>query len=86
MAISSIHTGWHFDRGNTRLDVYYQGTRAGHFNASGLSLTGALTVTGNATIAGTSVIMSGLPTAACCLACGQLWVCCCCCTKTVRIV
>ncbi len=47
MAASSLHTGWHFDRANTRVDVYYQGTRAGHFNASGQTLTGTLDANGN---------------------------------------
>lgn len=34
MAVSSIHNGWRWDRANSRLDVYYRGTRVGHFNAS----------------------------------------------------
>lgn len=47
MAASSLHTGWHFDRANTRVDVYYQGTRAGHFNSTGQALTGTLDANGN---------------------------------------
>lgn len=36
MAVSGTHNGFRFDRANTRLDLYYRGTRVGHVNASGL--------------------------------------------------
>jgi len=38
MAVSTTHTGWHYDIDNSRLDFYYRGTRVGHINASGLDL------------------------------------------------
>jgi hypothetical protein len=38
MAVSSIHNGWRYDPANSRLDIYFRGTRIGHINASGLSL------------------------------------------------
>ena len=38
MAVSTTHTGWHYDVDNTRLDFYYRGTRVGHIDASGLDL------------------------------------------------
>jgi len=38
MAVSTTHTGWHYDVDNSRLDFYYRGTRVGHINASGLDL------------------------------------------------
>lgn len=37
MPVSPIHNGWRWDRGNSRLDFYYRGTRVGHINASGLT-------------------------------------------------
>ena len=37
-ARSSIHNGWHWDAGNSRLDFYYRGTRIGHINASGFTV------------------------------------------------
>ena len=38
MAVSTTHTGWHYDVDNSRLDFYYRGTRVCHINASGLDL------------------------------------------------
>jgi|TARA_Y100000310_G_scaffold89963_1_gene87199 hypothetical protein len=52
MAVSSIHNGWRFDRGNTRLDFYYRGTRAGHINATTTHVAGILTVAGASTVTG----------------------------------
>jgi hypothetical protein len=43
MATSSTHNGWRYDKANSRLDIYYRGTRVGHVDASGLSVTGTLT-------------------------------------------
>ena len=40
MAVSSTHTGWHYEPDNTRLNFYYRGTRVGHINSAGdLALT-----------------------------------------------
>ena len=36
---SSGHTGWHHDPDNSRLEFYYQGTKVGHLNASGFTVT-----------------------------------------------
>ena len=57
MAVSSIHTGWRFDRGNSRLDVYYRGTRIGHFNASGMTSVLAIDATTTVT-AGTGLTVT----------------------------
>lgn len=46
MAVSSKHTGWRRDRTNDRLDFYYEGTRIGHINTSGMSLALAQAVEG----------------------------------------
>lgn len=40
MAVSPTHTGWHYDPSNSRLDVYYRGTRVAHFTASTFSVLG----------------------------------------------
>ena len=37
MAVSSKHSGWKKDPTNSRLDFYFDGTRMGHLDASGLS-------------------------------------------------
>ena len=34
---SGTHNGWRYDAANSRLDVYFRGTRVGHFDASGLT-------------------------------------------------
>lgn len=39
------YTGWHYDVANTRLDYYYQGTRVGHANATGLYVAGTALTT-----------------------------------------
>lgn len=61
---SALHTGWHFDRANSRLDYYYQGTRVGHIGTGGLTVaTGGLTVdTGGITVTagGLTVTAGGL--------------------------
>ena len=36
---SSTHKGWFFDTVNNRLEIYYNGTKVGHVNASGLTIT-----------------------------------------------
>ena len=38
MAVSTTHTGWHYEPGNSRLNFYYRGTRIGHINASQMAL------------------------------------------------
>ena len=55
--VSSIHNGFHWDRGNSRLDVYYRGTRAGHFNTSGFTAVAALAATTTVT-AGTGLTVT----------------------------
>lgn len=36
---SSTHNGWHFDAENNRLEFYYRGTKVGHLDASGFTVT-----------------------------------------------
>lgn len=61
-------------------------------NSGGLTVTaGGATITGTTTIdtSCTSLTLSGLPTAACCLTSGQVWVAlsgCCCCAGDLRII
>lgn len=43
MPVSKKHTGWRRDRDNSRLDFYYEGTRVGHIDGSGMSVVGTLT-------------------------------------------
>ena len=38
MAVSSTHTGWHYEPDNSRLNFYYRGTRIGHINGSQMLL------------------------------------------------
>ena len=45
MAVSATHRGWRFDRENARLDFFFNGTRAGHITATGLTTTGSFTLT-----------------------------------------
>lgn len=56
MAASSRHSGWRHDEGNSRLDLYYRGTRIGHLDAfCGLTLAscgGGLRVEDSATFTG----------------------------------
>ena len=57
MATSAIHNGFRFDRASTRLDVYYRGTRVGHFDAAGM--TGVLAVDATTTLtAGTGLTVT----------------------------
>jgi hypothetical protein len=44
LAVSSKHTGWRWDKNNSRLDFYYQGTRVGHIDANGLTVASGLTL------------------------------------------
>lgn len=43
MALSSITTGWYRDIPNSRLAFYYQGTKVGHLDASGFTITDGTT-------------------------------------------
>lgn len=65
---SSIHTGWHYDAANARLDFYFRGTRVGHIDATGLTVVGATLTAVAATLTGTLTAVaanfSGLVTAA----------------------
>ena len=38
MAVSSTHNGWRWDRSNTRLNIYYRGTRVADITTKGVSL------------------------------------------------
>ena len=42
-AVAPTHKGWDYDPVNGRLDFYYQGTRVGHINGSGLTTVAAMT-------------------------------------------
>ena len=57
MAVPSIQNGFRWDRDNTRLDVYYRGTRIGHFNTSGFTAVLALEATTTVT-AGTGLTVT----------------------------
>lgn len=57
MAVPVIQNGFRWDRDNARLDVYYRGTRVGHFNASGFSVEGALSASSTVT-AGTGLTVT----------------------------
>ena len=69
MAVSSNHNGFHWDRTNSRLDLYYRGTKLGYFDgslltvagATGLTVTNAITATSGAitATAGNVVITAG---------------------------
>ena len=53
-AVSQVHRGWDWDPVNTRLDFYYNTTRVGHINASGLTTAAAIVATTTVT-AGTGL-------------------------------
>lgn len=57
MAVSTIHNGFRWDRDNARLDVYYRGTRIGHFNSSGFTSVLAIAATTTVT-AGTGLTVT----------------------------
>lgn len=57
MAVSPTHNGWRWDSTNSRLDMYYRGTRVGHINASGLST--VLAVAATTSLAATTTITAG---------------------------
>jgi hypothetical protein len=40
MPVSSTHKGWYWDRENSRLELYYEGTKVAHINSNGIALTG----------------------------------------------
>ncbi len=43
MTRSSIHTGWYRDRPNSRLEYYFEGTKVGHIDANGMTITDCTT-------------------------------------------
>ena len=47
MAVSKTYTGWRRDDNNSRLDFYYEGTRVGHIDTSGLTVASALEIFGD---------------------------------------
>ena len=51
MPVSSLHNGWRWDKANSRLDIYYRGTKVGHVSASELELTQAFDCNGAADFA-----------------------------------
>lgn len=87
MAVSSAMTGWRFDKDNSRLDMYYRGTRAGHIDACGLQSALGLTVAcgltvtaGNLTVTAGDLILTGGDIRS--GACGSLQLLCACGTGT----
>jgi hypothetical protein len=63
MAVSSTHTGFRRDRSNSRLDVYYSGTREAQFDASGLTVVDGFGVTaGDAAITAGNVRLGAIET------------------------
>jgi hypothetical protein len=57
MPASAIHNGWRYDPANTRLDMYYRGTRIGHINATTIAAAAALTAATTVT-AGTGLTVT----------------------------
>ena len=47
MAVSKTHTGWRRDKNNSRLDYYYEGSRIGHIDASGLTVAAGFEILGD---------------------------------------
>lgn len=65
---SSTYSGWYYDAVNSRLEYYYRGTKVGHIDANGMSVTddstarmtnGALTVSGASSTMKTMVARLG---------------------------
>lgn len=56
MAVSSTHNGWRWDRTNSRLDVYYRGTRVGHISATAFVSAFAMSITGGITAATSNIV------------------------------
>lgn len=69
MAVSSIHNGFHWDVANSRLDLYYRGTKLGYFTgalmtiagATGLTVTNAITSTAGSITATAGNLVLGAP-------------------------
>ena len=51
--ISSRHSGWHFSQANSRLDIFFRGTRVGHVTATSIANIVAQTSTSTYTGTGT---------------------------------
>lgn len=66
MAVSNLHTGWRSDASNSRLDVYYKGTRIGHFNVDGITVAAgdAKVTVGNTRLGAISTFGTTEPTSA----------------------
>jgi hypothetical protein len=62
-AVAPTHKGWDYDPVNARLDFYYQGTRVGHINGSGLTTVAALVATTTVTAATGLTVTTGNSTA-----------------------
>lgn len=59
MAVSGTHNGWRYDIANSRLDMYYRGTRIANLDACGLDIvSGALTVASGLTVTACGVTVS----------------------------
>jgi hypothetical protein len=60
MAVSPTMNGWRWDRDNSRLDVYYRGSRIGAFASAGFTFNGAKTLansSGNFTLTGSNALV-----------------------------
>lgn len=59
MALSPIHNGWEYDPANSRLDMYYRGTRIANLDACGLDVvSGAVSVASGLTVTAGGVTVS----------------------------
>lgn len=56
---SAVHTGWHYDAQNARLDFYFRGTRVGHIDASGLTVVGSTLTAVAAVLSGGLAVAGG---------------------------
>lgn len=52
MAVSPTHNGWRWDSANSRMDIYYRGTKVGHVSATEFELDQAFDCDGTADFAG----------------------------------
>ena len=50
--LSSIYSGWFYDAPNSRMNLYYRGTKVAHASATELQVDQALDVNGTSTFAG----------------------------------
>jgi hypothetical protein len=59
MAISSKHRGWFWDKANSRLYIYVNGTSIGYATTTALSIVPATTVTGLLTASAALTVTTG---------------------------